>query len=1216
MEYDVFISYPHKDATEVDQIHKALQDIGLKVWRDKIEICDFESITKSIVEGLARSKVLLAYYSLNYWRSRACQWELTAAFLAAQSEGDPRKRVLIINPEEKAEHIHPVELRDELFLTKFKDAESLEHLASSVKNHIQGITNVIGEIHALKQPRWYGNKGVGSNRFVGRLPDMWKIHSILHASGVPVITRSYASPVVQVQGMGGVGKSLLAEEYAMRFAAAFPGGVFWLRAYGNDGEKVVIKLEELEAERTSQIFYLAVAYGISVKDLSHEEIEAKLFQELEKNKKPFLWVVDDIPTGLKVETLKRWFAPNSLGKTLITTRSKEYSVMGKLVTLGVFEPEEAYDLLTLWRKPENEEEDLAAHMLIDDLGYHALAVEVAGSALYESEGLQSFSEFRRELANPTSDELELATELIGILPTGHEKSIASTLFRSTERLGEEGQDFLLLASLLAVAPIPPLLISAAFSEVDDIDESSGKRRAKIALSQVDSLSLAERSEDEPGARSVHVLISRTIRFMGSVPDRSEKLRNAAVSILIKKLSITNDCGIHNELRLDIIHARALASSKEDILTANLIAWVARYDKLQGAYESSKKLLQRAWDIETRILGVEHPSTLSTMSSLASTLYYSGDYEKARKFIEQTLRITRKVLGDEHPYTLSTMNSLAITLYYQGDYAGARNLNEQVLELKRKALGEEHLSTLSTMNNLAATLSDQGDYARARDFYERVLEKQRKVLGDGHPDTLNTINNLASTLIYQGDYVRARNLYGQVLELRRGILGAEHPDTLTTMNDLAVTIGYQGDYAGARNLHGQVLELRREILGDEHPNTLNTMSNLAVTLSDQGDYAGARNLKEQVLELERKILGDEHPNTLSTMNGLAVTLRKQGDYAGARNLYEQVLKLRRKILSDEHPDTLTTMNGLAVTLSDQGDYAGAIKLYEQVLELRWKILGAEHPDTLTTMNDLAVMLNDQGDYVRARNLYEQVLELWQKIFGAEHPTTLTAMSNLAVTLSDQGDYAGARNLHGQVLELRRKILGDEHPNTLSTLNNLAVTLNKQGDYMGARNLYEQVLELRRKILGAEHPSTLSTMNGLAVMLHAHRDYAEARNLYEHILELQRKILGEKHPSTLFTMNNLAATLSDQGDYMGAIKLYEHVLELRRKILGAEHPDTLTTMNDLAVTLSDQDEIAGAINLFGQVLELRRKILGVKHPDTLKTINNLSITLSKHGNCEGS
>ncbi len=159
MDYDIFFSYPHKDAKEVEHILQALQAEGLNVWIDKSEINDYASITRSIVERLAHSKVLLAYYSLNYWRSRACQWELTAGFLASQCEGDPRKRALVINPDEKAEHIHPVELRDELFQKAPVDAEALKKLVQSVKNHVSVIKSAIGETHALTQPSWYPSTG-------------------------------------------------------------------------------------------------------------------------------------------------------------------------------------------------------------------------------------------------------------------------------------------------------------------------------------------------------------------------------------------------------------------------------------------------------------------------------------------------------------------------------------------------------------------------------------------------------------------------------------------------------------------------------------------------------------------------------------------------------------------------------------------------------------------------------------------------------------------------------------------------------------------------------------------------------------------------------------------------------------------------------------------------------------------------------------------------
>jgi hypothetical protein len=400
MDYDVFLSYPHADHEEVMQICEALRARELTVWMDESDIPDYASITRSIVDGLARSRVLLAYYSRNYSRSRACQWELTAAFLAAQHEGDPRRRVLVINPEKKWEHILPVELKD----AEVPDSGDLDRLVSSVKNHVYRIKGTIGEIRALNPPVWYGRKGVGSNRFVGRLHYIWQIHSALHASDFPIITGATAAyDVAQVYGMGGVGKSLLAEEYALRFAAAFPGGVFWLSAFGNDDVKAGLDAEGREAERSGQIRGIAAALGIPVQDRSPEEIEGHLKRELRSREKPFLWVVDDLPAGMGEDTLQRWLAPHPLGKTLITTRTHKYGSLGNLIRLDVLEPDEAHELLTSWRVPKGTEEENAAHELLKDLGYHALAVDVAGAAIRASISPTPFIDFVNALANPTED---------------------------------------------------------------------------------------------------------------------------------------------------------------------------------------------------------------------------------------------------------------------------------------------------------------------------------------------------------------------------------------------------------------------------------------------------------------------------------------------------------------------------------------------------------------------------------------------------------------------------------------------------------------------------------------------------------------------------------------------------------------------------------------------------------------------------------------------
>jgi tetratricopeptide (TPR) repeat protein len=274
--------------------------------------------------------------------------------------------------------------------------------------------------------------------------------------------------------------------------------------------------------------------------------------------------------------------------------------------------------------------------------------------------------------------------------------------------------------VLAVSPIPASLVSAVFSEADNMDEPSGKRRARIAISQAEKLSLAERTEDEPGARTVHTLVSRTVRFCDPLPERSERLKAAAVSALTAGLSIIADRQIHNELILIIAHAGELVSRGEDISSANLMGWVARYDHLRGSYKSAEMLLRREQDIRTRLLGAEHPNTLTTMNNLAETLRAQGDFEGARKLHEQVLEIRRRILGAEHPNTLTTMNNLAATLSSQGDFEGARKLHEQVLEITRRILGAEHPNTSISAWNLFLALLEMGNPADALDILKKHL----------------------------------------------------------------------------------------------------------------------------------------------------------------------------------------------------------------------------------------------------------------------------------------------------------------------------------------------------------------------------------------------------------------------------------------------------------------------------------------------------------------
>ncbi len=89
-------------------------------------------------------------------------------------------------------------------------------------------------------------------------------------------------------------------------------------------------------------------------------------------------------------------------------------------------------------------------------------------------------------------------------------------------------------------------------------------------------------------------------------------------------------------------------------------------------------------------------------------------------MEEVLETRRRILGDEHPDTLTSMSNLATTLSEQGDLAGAWEIEERVLETRRRVLGSEHPDTSISAWNLFYTFHDLSDSARARTVLETNL----------------------------------------------------------------------------------------------------------------------------------------------------------------------------------------------------------------------------------------------------------------------------------------------------------------------------------------------------------------------------------------------------------------------------------------------------------------------------------------------------------------
>jgi hypothetical protein len=122
---------------------------------------------------------------------------------------------------------------------------------------------------------------------------------------------------------------------------------------------------------------------------------------------------------------------------------------------------------------------------------------------------------------------------------------------------------------------------------------------------------------------------------------------------------------------------------------------------------------------------------------------------------ELIDLQRRVLGREHPSTLATINNLALSLGGQGKHTEAEQIQRELLDVRRRVLGPEHPDTLTTMGNLANSRWSQGKHAEAEQEFRELLDVRRRVLGPEHPDTLATLRDLTSRAVGSEDGVQMR-----------------------------------------------------------------------------------------------------------------------------------------------------------------------------------------------------------------------------------------------------------------------------------------------------------------------------------------------------------------------------------------------------------------------------------------------------------------------------
>ena len=670
--------------------------------------------------------------------------------------------------------------------------------------------------------------------FSGRDETLENINNAFHSESTVALTQT-------ITGMGGVGKTQTALEYAYRYSDEYEY-IWWVTAETEDA--VVTSYKDF-----------AVKLGL----LDNEQYDKAVIIETVLNwmntHPGWLFIFDNVEEPTRDSP---WWPRNNKENILITTRRHPNNI-GKTLDINIFSEDEAVSFLT---KRTGIADDSSASILSERLGYLPLALEQAAAYIVNTDS--SYFEY---IDRFDEHKLILLEEIDGII--NYNKPVTVTLKISIDNMkdDEAARQLLYLCSYLASENIDPGLfrenlehcpspLKETLSNSIETDKIWAKLRNYSLLQKQDA-----------SGYSMHRLLQKVIR---------------------KELQSDTQWARHV---LDVLHA-AYRIEYGTVDTHNSFIQISPHIEVCIGVCTYLQLDDTAQEI------------IASLYDLGGRGFYSlGNYEKALEWYEKALAIREKVLGEEHPDTASTYNNMATTFEKQHKYEKALDLYEKALAIREKVLGEEHPDTATIYNNMALTYDYRGSPEKALEWYEKALAIRKKVLGEEHPDTATTYNNIALAYTHKRDYGKAIEWYTKALSVFERVLGVEHLYTATTYSNIGYLYSELGDYGKALQWCISAVPIFEKVLGKEHYDTTAPYHIIIDVYYRLGDYSRTQEWLEKVIIIYEKALGQEHPDIATAYNNIGILQEKRGRYEKALVWYGKALAIREKVLGIEHPDTI-------------------------------------------------------------------------------------------------------------------------------------------------------------------------------------------------------------------------------------------------------------------------------------------------------------------------
>jgi tetratricopeptide (TPR) repeat protein len=734
--------------------------------------------------------------------------------------------------------------------------------------------------------------------FTGRDAVLEQLHTTFLARKMGVVVQT-------LNGLGGIGKTQIALEYAYRYAQTYQA-IFWVAA-------------DPQGDLLADFVSIAQFLQLPEKDEPNQSLIVDAIKQWFQQHEGWLLLFDHVEDITAVNA----FCPTAgKGHILITTRAQATGTVATPCEVEPMDLQEGAQFLLQRVKllsPDlpldqvESQERAAAEEISRLFGGHPLALDQAGA--YVEETGQRLSDY---LDLYQQRQVALLSRR-GDVSTDHPASVMTTFslaFESVERMRPDAAELLRFCAFLHPDALPEELLMAGALSFDPAYQSIADDPFELnaALSVLRKYSLVKRN---PATKTVSV--HRLVQDVLKSSMEKEQQRQWAESVV-----------------------RTLSREFPDGEPAS---WSACQRYLPHARVGIKLLA--AWQMR-------FTEAVRLLNHVGYYLYKRAEYAEAQVHYEQALALLAE---EEEPLlTAQVLSNLGVVQIFLAHYPQAERSLKRALHLRERWLEPTHPELAQNLNELAGVYHNQGQLTEAEPLYQQALTIQEQTLGAEDPATVRTLSNLALLKYSQKKYAEAETFNTRVLATREKQLGAKHIDTGRSLLNLAYVYYRQQRYAEADPLFRRALAIYEEAYGPEHPQTMIALNGLGLFYNALKRYDEAEPLFQQILMRWEEAYGSQYPRIAGVLNALVpISLHKGQPPEEAESLLRRALQIWEQKPWLEEIDFALSFQEIARVYERQEKYEQAESLYQLVITLHQRDPGEAHQQVATAQEDYASFL---------------------------------------------------------------------------------------------------------------------------------------------------------------------------------------------------------------------------------------------------------------------